>query len=343
MSIQIRMTGLGAALQRACLGGLVAAAVLGLGLMPAGAEPMVIKFSHVNTDNTPKGYAANKFKELAEKYLPGKVKVEVYPNSSLFGDAQEMEALLLNDVQIIAPSLSKFGRYTDKLQVFDLPFLFDDPAAVSRFQASKTGQDLLMSIADRGFTGLGYIHNGMKQFSANREVHMPKDADGLRVRIQPSHVLEAQYAAIGANPQKMAFSEVYQALQTGVIDAQENSWTSIYTMKFYEVQPYIVQTNHGMMSFMVTVSSAWWKGLPDDIREGLGRAIREAADDANAFADNMHKENKAKIVESGRSKIIELSADERKAWRAAMRPVYDKFEGVIGADLIKAAQDSNQN
>jgi C4-dicarboxylate-binding protein DctP len=330
-----------AATWRLSVFGLVAVAAMGLMIQAATAEPMVIKFSHVNTDNTPKGYAANKFKELAEKYLEGKVKVEVYPNSTLYGDAQEMEALLLNDVQIIAPSLSKFGRYTEKLQIFDLPFLFDAPDDVTRFQESQTGQDLLRSIEDRGFTGLGYIHNGMKQFSANKEVHMPEDASGLRVRIQPSHVIEAQYEAIGANPQKMAFSEVYQALQTGVVDAQENSWTSIYTMKFYEVQPYIVETNHGMMSFMATVSTAWWKGLPDDIREGLDKAIKDAAADANAFADDMHKNNRKRILESGRSEIIELTPDQLKAWRAAMRPVYDRFKDDIGADLIDAAQAAN--
>lgn len=304
-------------------------------------QPIVVKFSHVNTDNTPKGVAALKFKELAEKYLGNKVKVEVFPNSTLFGDGQEMEALLLNDVQIIAPSLSKFDRYTKKLQVFDLPFLFKSPAAVTRFQNGKTGQDLLNSIRSRGYTGLGYIHNGMKQMSANREIHLPQDAKGLRFRIQPSKVIEAQYRAMGAVPQKLAFSEVYQALQTGVVDGQENSWTSIYTMKFYEVQPYIVESNHGMMSFMVTVSTRWWEGLPADVREGLARAVKESAEYANKAADKMHQDNKKKIIESGKSKIITLSDKELDNWHKTMEPVWAKFEGDLGKDLIDAARKSN--
>lgn len=304
-------------------------------------QPLVIKYSHVNTDNTPKGVAALKFKELAEKYLGNKVKVEVFPNSTLFGDAQEMEALLLNDVQIIAPSLSKFERYTDKLQLFDLPFLFKNAAAVSRFQDSKEGQDLLNSIRNRGYTGLGYIHNGMKQMSANREIHMPEDAKGLRFRIQPSKVIEAQYQAVGAVPQKLAFSEVYQALQTGVVSGQENSWTSIYTMKFYEVQPYIIESNHGMMSFMVTVSTRWWDKLPADVREGLARAIKESSAEANRQADKMHQANKQKIIESGKSKIITLSDKEHDAWQKAMSPVWTKFEKAIGKDLIEAARKAN--
>jgi C4-dicarboxylate-binding protein DctP len=320
---------------------MLAAVMVALGVPTVSGQEMTIKFSHVNTDNTPKGYAANKFKELAEEYLAGRVNIEVYPNSSLFGDAQEMEALLLNDVQIIAPSLSKFERYTDRLQVFDLPFLFPDADAVTRFQQSPAGQDLLNSISDRGYTGLGYIHNGMKQMSARSKVRLPEDARGLRFRIQPSQVIEEQYRVVGANPQKMAFSEVYQALQTGVVDGQENSWTSIYTMKFFEVQPYIVETNHGMMSFMVTVSTRWWESLPEDIREGLNRAIVDAAAEANAFAEQMHQENKQRIIESGRSEVITLSEQELQAWRDAMRPVWDRFEHEIGADLIEAAQSAS--
>lgn len=322
---------------------IIAVAAIAL-LSPAPAQaqqPLVIKFSHVNTDNTPKGVAANRFKELAAKYLGDKVKVEVFPNSTLFGDAQEMEALLLNDVQIIAPSLSKFDRYTKKLQVFDLPFLFKDADAVTRFQQSPEGQQLLGSIKNRGYLGLGYIHNGMKQLSASRKIRMPDDAKGLRVRIQPSKVIEEQYHAVGARPQKLAFSEVYQALQTGVVEAQENSWTSIYSMKFFEVQPHIVETNHGMMSFMVTVASKWWDGLPADIRDGLARAIAEASKDANSTAEKMHQENKKRIQASGRSEIVKLTDEELKAWRKAMLPVWKKFESEIGADLIKAAQKAD--
>ncbi|MEO5732470.1 MAG: DctP family TRAP transporter solute-binding subunit, partial [Rubrivivax sp.] len=197
------------------------------------ADPMVIKYSHVVADATPKGQAAMKFKELAEKALPGKVEVQVFPNSQLFGDGKEMEALLLGDVQIIAPSLAKFGKYTGQLQVFDLPFLFDDIEAVDRFQDGPVGQKMLSSMSKKGIVGLGYLHNGMKELSANKPLRTPEDAKGLKFRIQSSDVLEAQFKAVGANPQKLAFAEVYQALQTGVVDGAENPWSNIYTKKFH--------------------------------------------------------------------------------------------------------------
>ena len=205
---------------------LTALVALGLG---AQAEPIIIKYSHVVADATPKGQAALKFKELAEKSLPGKVVVQVFPNSQLFGDGKEMEALALGDVQIIAPSLSKFSKYTKKLQIFDLPFLFDDIQAVDRFQASREGQELLSSMKSKGLLGLGYLHNGMKQLSANKPLRTPADAKGLKFRIQASDVIEAQFNAVGANPQKLAFSEVYQALQSGVVDGQENTCSNIYS------------------------------------------------------------------------------------------------------------------
>ena len=202
----------------------LAATVLGGAAM---ASEIVIKFSHVVAENTPKGQGAELFKKLVEERLAGKVKVEVYPNSSLFGDAKELEALALGDVQMLAPSLSKFDRYTPKLAIFDLPFLFDDIEAVDRFQASDPGQELLKSMEDSGFLGLGYWHNGMKQLSANRPLRMPADAAGLKFRIQASDVLLAQFEALNANPQKMAFAEVYQALQVGTVDGQENTWSNI--------------------------------------------------------------------------------------------------------------------
>lgn len=309
-------------------------------LSAAHADTINIRFSHVNTENTPKGYAANLFAELAAEYTDGRAQVSVYPSSTLFGDAQEMDALLMNDVQVIAPSLSKFQRYTDKLQLFDLPFLFDDVAAVTRFQQSELGQELLTSVADRGYTGLGYIHNGMKQISANRMIKEPGDARGLTFRIQPSEVILDQFRQMGASPQPLAFSEVYQALQTGVVNGQENSWTSIYTMQFFEVQNYIMETNHAMMSFMITVSTQWWESLPEDIREGLHRAALEAADRANEVAEEMHRENRQRIEDSG-TQIVTFTPEEIDVWRDAMRPVWDKYREAIGDDLIDAALASN--
>jgi len=307
------------------------------------ADPIVIKFSHVVADNTPKGQAALKFKELAEKKLPGKVKVEVFPNSQLFGDAKEMEAVLLGDVQFIAPSLSKFDRYTKKIQLFDLPFLFDDIAAVDRFQASPVGQGLLSAMKDKGLLGLAYWHNGMKQLSTNKDkLQRPEDVRGLKFRIQASDVLEAQFRALGANPQKMAFSEVYQALQTGVVDGQENTWSNIYSQKFFEVQKTIATTNHGVIDYMVVTNAKWWDGLPADVRKGLSEAMAEATAYGNGIANDFNERDRKRIADAGKAKIATLSKDDVAAWRKAMEPVWKKFEGAIGKDLIDAALKSNK-
>lgn len=322
---------------------IVLAAVLALlvGVTQANAEPIVIKFSHVVAENTPKGQGALLFKKLAEERLPGKVTVEVYPNSQLFGDAKEMEALALGDVHLIAPSLSKFDRFTKTVQVFDLPFLFDDIAAVDRFQSSPEGKALLNSIADKGYVGLAYWHNGLKQLSASKPLHTPEDAAGLKFRIQASDVLLAQFEALSANPQKMAFAEVYQALQTGAIDGQENTWSNIYSQKFYEVQKYITESNHGALDYMVVANADFWNGLPDDIRSELAKIMDEVTLEVNKVANEYNDRDKQKIVESGRSEIITLSPEEVTAWRNAMTPVYDRFRDDIGADLIKAAQAAN--
>ena len=306
-------------------------------------SPMVIKLSHVVADKTPKGQAALKFKELAEAKLPGKVNVQVFPNSQLFGDAKELEAVLLGDVHFIAPSLSKFDRYTKKLQGFDLPFLFDDIAAVDRFQSSPKGQELLGSMVSRGLRGLGYWHNGMKELSTNRDkLQRPEDVKGLKFRIQASDVLEAQFRALGANPQKMAFAEVYQALQTGVVDGQENTWSNIYSQKFYEVQKSIAETNHGVIDYMVVTNAKWWDGLPADMRKGLGDAMNEATAHGNKLASDFNENDRKKIADAGKAKIHKLSKDDVAAWRKAMEPVWKKFEGEIGRDLIDAALKSNK-
>lgn len=319
----------------------LAAALLAAGLT-AQAAPIIVKYSHVVADQTPKGQAALKFKELAEKKLPGKVEVQVFPNSQLFGDGKEMEALALGDVQIIAPSLSKFSKYTKKLQVFDLPFLFDDINAVDRFQSSKDGQDMLSSMKSKGIVGLGYLHNGMKQLSANKPMPTPADAKGLKFRIQSSDVLEAQFKAVGANPQKLAFSEVYQALQTGVVDGQENTWSNIYSKKFHEVQKYIMNSNHGVIDYMVVANGKWWDGLPADVRKGLAEAMKESIAYGNKVATEEDDEFKAKVIADNKAKVLPLSKENTMAWRAAMKPVWKQFEGEIGADLIKAAEKANK-
>jgi C4-dicarboxylate-binding protein DctP len=321
-----------------------AAAAMALPHAVRAQSPMVVKLSHVVADQTPKGQASIRFKELAEKKLPGKVTVQVFPNSQLFGDAKELEALLLGDVQFIAPSLSKFDRYTKKVQVFDLPFLFDDVKAVDKFQADKHGQDLLKSMVSRGLLGLGYWHNGMKELSSNKDkLQRPEDVKGLKFRIQPSDVLEAQFRALGANPQKMAFAEVYQALQTGVVDGQENTWSNIYSQKFFEVQKTIAETNHGVIDYMVVTNAKWWDSLPADVKKGLSEAMAEATAYGNKIANDINEGDKKRIAEAGKAKIQKLTKDDIAAWRKAMEPVWKKFEGDIGRDLIDAALKSNKS
>ena len=318
---------------------LAAASIAALAFVgPAAAQaPIVIKFSHVVATNTPKGLAAEKFKELAEKYTDGKVKVEVYPNSQLFGDAKEVEALLLGDVHFIAPSLSKFEKFTKVLQVYDLPFLFVDMQAVDKFQDGKVGQDMLKSMEKKGLLGLNYWHNGLKQLSANKPLLAPEDAKGVKFRVQSSDVLVSQFQAVNANPQKLAFSEVYQALQTGAVDGQENTWSNAYSQKYQEVQSDFTESNHGLLDYMVVTNAKWWNGLSPEIREGLTKAMKEATAVNNKVADDLNKEAKGKIAAS-KAKIHQLTPEQRKKWQQAMEPVWKKFEKEIGPDVIDAAQ-----
>ncbi len=305
-------------------------------------EPIIIKFSHVTADNTPKGQGALKFKELAEKKLPGKVEVQVFPNSQLFADDQEMDALLLGDIQLLAPSLSKFDRYTKKLQVYDLPFLFKNLEAVDRFQKGPEGKELLNSMREKGIQGLAYWSNGMKQLSTSKpQLQRPEDVKGLKFRIQDSDVLQAQFKALEANPQKMAFSEVYQALQTGVVDGQENTWSNIYTQKFHEVQQSITETNHGVILYMVIANSDWWDSLPADIQKGLSEAMNEASEYANKLAYELNEHDRQQIVDAGRAKIHTLSDADLVEWRKKMEPVWKQYEADIGKDLIDAAIKAN--
>jgi len=313
-------------------------AVTSFGFSASAQTPIVVKLSHVVAENTPKGLASLKFKELAEKKLPGKVQVQVFPSSQLFGDAKELEALLLNDVQIINPSLSKFNRYTKKISVFDLPFLFKDAKAAASFQKSKEGQALLKSMEDKGLIGLAYWHNGMKHFSTNKDFRVPADVKGLKFRIQPSDVYESFIKSIGGSAQKMAFAEVYQGLQTGVVDGQENTFSNIYSQKFHEVQKTIVETNHGILDYMVVVNAKWWNSLPADIKKGLSEAMAEATIYNNQIGQQKNDEARKLIVDSGKAKVVKITDAQLAEWRKAVAPVYAQFEKDIGADLIKAAQ-----
>ncbi|MEH6625589.1 MAG: TRAP transporter substrate-binding protein [Motiliproteus sp.] len=320
----------------------VAAMALTIGAQVATAAPVEIKFSHVVAENTPKGQMANKFRDLVAERLAGKVEVKVFPSSQLFGDNKVLEAMLLGDVQMAAPSLSKFQKYTKSLQIFDLPFLFKDMAAVERFQSGPDGQKLLKSLEKKGLVGLGYLHNGMKQLSANDPLHVPADAKGKKFRIMTSDVLQAQFEAVKAVPLKKPFSEVFTLLQTKAIDGQENTWSNIFSKKFFEVQPFITESNHGVLDYLVVTSAEFWLTLDPAIRGDVQKALNEAIAHGNKIAAQKGVSDKQAIADSGRSEVITISDAERKLWVDAMKPVWKQFEGQIGADLIKAAEASNK-
>ena len=301
----------------------------------------VIKFSHVtNTDKHPKGIAASLLAKRVNEEMDGKACMQVFPNSQLYNDDQVLEALLAGDVQMAAPSLSKFEKFTKKFRIFDLPFMFVDIDAVDRFQNSEDGQKLKKSMERRGLTGLAFWHNGMKQLSANKPLVHPSDAEGLKFRIQQSDVLQAQFEALGANPQKMAFSEVYGALQTGVVDGQENTWSNIYGQKFFEVQDGITETNHGILDYLLVTSVDFWDNLPDDVREQLRTIVDEVTETRNSESAKVNGEAKQAIIDAGGT-VRQLDADQRQAWVDAMKPVWAEFTEDVGQENIDAAQAIN--
>ena len=301
----------------------------------------VIKFSHVtNTDKHPKGIAASLLEKRVNEEMNGKACVQVFPNSSLYNDDKVLEAMQSGDVQLAAPSLSKFEKYTKKFRIFDLPFLFKDIDAVDRFQNSEDGEKLKQSMKRRGLVGLAFWHNGMKQLSANKPLIKPEDAKGLKFRVQASDVLVAQFEQLGANPQKMAFSEVYGALQTKTIDGCENPWSNIYGQKFFEVQDGITETNHGVLDYLVVASTEWLDGLKPDVRDQFLKILKEVTETRNSEVKKVDQDNRQKVAEAG-STIRTLTDEQRQAWVDAMKPVWKKFEKDIGTDLLEAAQKSN--
>jgi C4-dicarboxylate-binding protein DctP len=308
------------------------------GTAPSSGALYVIKFPHVTAPATPKGQMAERFKQVAEERFPGRVRVEVYPSAQLMEDTESIEALAFGEVQMIATSLSLFDRLTQKFQVFDLPFLFPNLEAVERFQGSSTGRELLTTLGDNGILGLQFWHNGMKQFSGPRPLIAPDDARGLKFRVMESDILQAEIEAIGGSPQKMAFGEVFQALQTGTVDAQENTWSNIYSSKFYEVQSHITESNHGYIGYFVAVNAPFWQSLPADLRAGLEAALAEVTQWGNERSEAINQEDRQRIIDSGRSEVAVLTPEQLAAWQVAMRPVWEEFRDRIGADLVAAAQ-----
>jgi C4-dicarboxylate-binding protein DctP len=316
---------------------MAAAAVAALAIAaPAEAQsPIVIKFSHVVAPNTPKGKGADKFKELAEKYTNGKVKVEVYPNSTLYKDKEELEALQLGAVQMLAPSNSKFGPMGIKdFEVFDLPFLLPDLASLRKVTEGPIGKRMLKLMEPKGMIGLAYWDNGFKQMSANKPLRVPADYKGLKFRIQSSKVLEAQFRALGAIPQVMAFSEVYQALQTGVVDGQENTPSNMYTQKMHEVQKYTTLSNHGYIGYVVVTNKKFWDGLPADVRGQLEKAMKEATDYTNHISAQENADALAEMKKSGKTEFITLKPEEVAAMKKALNPLYEDMGKRVGKKVI---------
>jgi len=310
----------------------------------ANCDPgeVVIKFSHVtNTDKHPKGIAATLLEKRVNEEMNGKACMQVFPNSTLYNDKKVLEAMLSGDVQMAAPSLSKFEKFTKKFRIFDLPFLFEDVNAVDRFQNSAAGEKLKGAMKRRGLHGLAFWHNGMKQMSANKPLITPADAKGLKFRVMASDVLVAQFEQLGANPQKMSFKEVYGGLQTKVIDGQENSWSNIYGKKFFEVQDGVTETNHGILDYMVVTSDKWWTGLPADVRSQLAQILKEVTAARNSESGKVNQANRDNILKAGGT-IRSLTDAQRQAWVDALKPVWKKFEGNIGSDMINAALKANK-
>lgn len=316
-----------------------AAAMLVTTAPPTVAKEIVIKFSHVTSGKKhPKYLAAEEFARRVNTQMKGKVRIEVYPGGQLFDDKSVIIELIKGRaVQMAAPSLSKFEAITKKFRIFDLPFLFNNINALNAFQASSHGKAILKSLEKKGISGLAYWHNGMKQMSANKPLIKPSDAKGLKFRVQQSDVLVAQFRQLGSTPQKMAFKEVYGALQTGVVDGQENTWSNIYSKKFFEVQDGITETDHGVIDYAVIVSKRFWSKLPADIRNQLEKIMAQVTADRNGLARKLNLENRAKIL-AAKGVIRTLTPAQRNAWKAAMKPVWGKFAKEIGPDLIKAAQ-----
>lgn len=320
--------------------GLAAFTALALTSAAAWAEPITIKFAHiVPATGHPKGEAVEYFKQLVDERMAGKVVVEVYPSGSLYGDDKVLEAMLLGDVQMAAPSLAKFERFTKAFQIFDLPFLFEDEEQVVAFETGPAGQSILDELPKAGFVGLDYWSLGMKQLTSNKPMWTPEDVKGLKFRIQPAEIIEDQMAALGVSSQVLSYAEAYNALQTGVVDGVEFPWANIWSAKFYEVQDGVTQTNHGAMGYLFITTTEFWDGLPDDIRTELRAILDEVTAKERELATAMNETARQNILDAG-EEIRVLNDEQRQMWVDAMAPVWDKYADDIGRDLIEAAQNA---
>jgi C4-dicarboxylate-binding protein DctP len=302
-------------------------------------QPIVIKFSHVTTPDTPKGKGAEKFKELAEKYTGGKVRVEIYPNSQLYKDKEEIEALQLGAVQMLAPSTSKFAPMGAKeFEALDLPYIFPDDATFVKVTKGPVGKALLGKLESKGVKGLAFWDNGFHMVSANKPLLKPTDLQGLKIRISGSKVADAYLRAMGALPQIIAFSELYQALQTGVVDGAENTPSNYFTQKLHEVQKHITVSYHAHLSYAVITNKKFWEGLPADVRTQLEKAMDEATDYTNSIASKENEEALKAIRSSGKTDVHEQTPEEKEAWKKALLATYGKAEPRVGKEIIRDLQ-----
>lgn len=305
----------------------------------ASGEPMIIKFSHVTTADSPKGKAADKFKELMEQKTGGKVKVEVYPSSQLYGDKDELENLQLGNVQIIAPSVTKLVGLNPQFQIVDMPFLFKNRDAVLKFWDGELGQKLMSSLEDKNIKGIAMWENGFKHFTSIKPIRTPEDFKGQKFRTQSGKVLDAQFKALGAGNATIAFGETYTALQQGTVDGQENTFNNIDTQKYAEVQKYLLVSEHGRLDYVVLVNKQWYDGLPEDIRKAFDESMKEATAYERELAVELDKQSFENLKNSGKLEIIEMTPDVREQFVQKMEAVYAEFESVIGKELIDGVRN----
>jgi len=308
----------------------------------ASTAPIKIRFSHVVAPTTPKGKAADMFAKLANERLKGKVEVQIFPNSQLYDDNKVLDALSTGSVEMAAPSTAKFTSWVPQLQLFDLPFMFKNRQVLYQTIDGEVGQKMFQLLSKKNMLGLAMWDNGFKQIGNNiREIRKPSDLDGIKFRIMSSKVLESQFKTVGGNPLVMPFSEVYSALEQGVIDGQENTWSNMYSKKFFEVQKYITETNHGYLGYFVVTNAQFWAHLPPDVRTELGNIMKEVTAWIRENAYTINQDMKQEIIDSGKTKVTILTEEEKDAFRKAFKPVQDEFRDVIGSDLIDAVNALN--
>lgn len=299
-------------------------------------EKIIIKFSHVVADDTPKGQAARRFARLVEERTKGRVEVQVFPNSTLYKDGEELDALMDGRVQMIAPSTSKLGSLAPQWQLLDLPYLFESEEEVHRVLDGEIGKRLFATLEGYNIHTLAFWDNGFKQMTnSKRPLVYPEDFRGLTFRVMiNSSVLEEQFRLLGASAVQLPFNDVYQALAGGQVDGQENTMSNIYSQRFYQVQPYLTVSNHGFIGYVVLTNTGFWQSLPPDVRRVIEEAMAEVTAWEREQAARLNEENFQQVKESGQVKIHVQTAEEKARWQEALAPLYQKFRSMPGGELL---------